>query len=290
MESSEECRYTLAPGNSGLSTHLRQKHQVPDYRRWELTWFLRHHGPSLGLHNPTEAPPRADGTPEDPRLRIYDGYACRLCRGRTIHHPTIERHVAADWIVERNDTTDWLVGGQNVRAHLGCLPTRESEPRQQLQPEGPEKLGTAPASTLAELRTWLRRTRWEETYQHVNREVLSAMAAMPHPAALPRPVVLGRCGNTKGKADKIASDDTQQPTELSWLPSDLRSPLLVCVGENPTLEGLWQAYNQYEQIEENANAVKVLSRVDRRYHLVRFYRSYKQKQLEAGKSPVNPAE
>ncbi|GKU06306.1 unnamed protein product [Fusarium langsethiae] len=39
------------------------------------------------------------------------------------------------------------------------------------------------------------------------------------------------------------------------------NPLLICIGENPSLEDLWRAYIQYEQIEENANAVKVLSRV-----------------------------
>ncbi|EXL94468.1 hypothetical protein FOIG_12662 [Fusarium odoratissimum NRRL 54006] len=59
----------------------------------------------------------------------------------------------------------------------------------------------------------------------------------------------------------------------------------ICVGENPSSEDLWRAYIQYEQIEENANAVKMLSRVGRRYHLVRFYRSYKQKQLKAGETP-----
>jgi hypothetical protein len=32
----------------------------------------------------------------------------------------------------------------------------------------------------------------------------------------------------------------------------------ICVGENPSLEDLWRAYIQYEQIEENANAVKML--------------------------------
>ncbi|EXL40024.1 hypothetical protein FOCG_17367 [Fusarium oxysporum f. sp. radicis-lycopersici 26381] len=34
----------------------------------------------------------------------------------------------------------------------------------------------------------------------------------------------------------------------------------ICVGENPSLEDLWRAYIQYEHIEDNANAVKMLSR------------------------------
>ncbi|GKU12684.1 unnamed protein product [Fusarium langsethiae] len=62
------------------------------------------------------------------------------------------------------------------------------------------------------------------------------------------------------------------------------NPLLICIGENPSLEDLWRAYIQYEQIEENVNAVKVLSRVGRRYHLVHFYGSYKREQLQAGKT------
>ncbi|RYP81037.1 hypothetical protein DL770_006027 [Monosporascus sp. CRB-9-2] len=226
MESSEECRYTLAPGNSGVSTRLHQKCQVLDYRRRKLTWLLRHYGPALGLRNPTEVPPRADGTPDDPRFRTYDGYACRLCSVRVIHHPTIERHVTAEhpnscftgwkrvvtgeyddaylqawtknqaswryWIVERNGTTD----------------------RPPLQPEDPERLGTAPASTLAELRTWLQRTRWEEAYQHMNREVLSAMAAMPHPAPLPRRVALDRCGSGSGACRLEA--DLASAAEDEW--------------------------------------------------------------------------
>lgn len=42
-------------------------------------------------------------------------------------------------------------------------------------------------------------------------------------------------------------------------------------GESPTLEELWQAYTQYEGVEENPKAFNVLSRVGRRYHLVWFY-------------------
>ncbi|KAM5357254.1 hypothetical protein ACJZ2D_016451 [Fusarium nematophilum] len=79
---------------------------------------------------------------------------------------------------------------------------------------------------------------------------------------------------------------TQQPSELSWLPCGLQEaiqraktlqdlqnawdlcfalrnqPLLVCAGESPTLEELWQAYTQYERMEENAHAIKVLSRLE----------------------------
>ncbi|KAF2458179.1 hypothetical protein BDY21DRAFT_378629 [Lineolata rhizophorae] len=111
------------------------------------------------------------------------------------------------------------------------------------------------------------------------------------------------------KANKVDSDHTQKPTELSWLQHNPREvvqrgrtledlqnawnlcfalknqPVLVCAGESPTFEELRHAYTQYKRMEESPYAIKVLSRAGRRYYLVRFYKSYKQKRLEAGEVP-----
>lgn len=63
-------------------------------------------------------------------------------------------------------------------------------------------------STFAELRPWLERIRWEETYSTVNREVLRALAVIP---PSPRSLLLGR-GGTRIGCSRL-EDDLVSPAD-----------------------------------------------------------------------------
>ena len=125
----------------------------------------------------------------------------------------------------------------------------------------------------------------------------------------------GLGGGQKGsrKKNDVSSEHEQQPAELSWLPPSLwctfqrkmtledlenawdlcfalrSQPALIYITRNASLEDLWSVYQKYEQMEENVNATKILSRMGRWVYLVWFYRTYKRKQREAGEVPGKPS-
>ncbi|KAJ6436771.1 Alpha-galactosidase 2 [Purpureocillium lavendulum] len=76
---------------SRVTTHLRDKHDIPEDARKGLTSFLKAL-PGPPLREPDEAPPRTDGSEEHILLRVYDGFSCRSCAFRTISIQSMRRH------------------------------------------------------------------------------------------------------------------------------------------------------------------------------------------------------
>lgn len=85
------CRYALGSSPTCVTSHLRDKHNLPRHTRKGLSKLLR----TLGLYNPTDVDPLADASPEHAKLKVYDGFACCHCPFRTIHLPTMRRHFSA---------------------------------------------------------------------------------------------------------------------------------------------------------------------------------------------------
>jgi hypothetical protein len=86
----DDCRHAISVDGSRPITHLRDKHNVPLAKRRDLTALLK----TMNLRNPDQASPLADGSAEVRPLRLYDGYACRLCNFRTISLQLMKRHFA----------------------------------------------------------------------------------------------------------------------------------------------------------------------------------------------------
>jgi len=68
-----ECQYTLSTALSQVTSHLRDKYNVPD----DLCKGLTQHGYSYSFRNPTEVVLCANGSLIHPKLRLYEGFACR---------------------------------------------------------------------------------------------------------------------------------------------------------------------------------------------------------------------
>ncbi|KAK1957311.1 hypothetical protein LY78DRAFT_546307, partial [Colletotrichum sublineola] len=88
--SHENCLIALSPTQSGVTEHLRSRHQIPAERRKQVISLLRRL--DLRLQEHSSARPRPDGAPIDRRLRCYDGFLCGLCPFRIISKPMIVRH------------------------------------------------------------------------------------------------------------------------------------------------------------------------------------------------------
>ncbi|KFA55188.1 hypothetical protein S40293_09894 [Stachybotrys chartarum IBT 40293] len=85
---SANCQYSLCIKKAQVTSHLRDKHDIPAASRIGVTRLLRH----LDLGNPNSAAPPKDGSPEHPKLQMYKGFACLHCDFRTIHLPSMRRH------------------------------------------------------------------------------------------------------------------------------------------------------------------------------------------------------
>jgi hypothetical protein len=93
--SRRECGYALSVARSQATSHLRDKHNVPAELRAGLTHLLKHEYPDF-FRNPAEVALRDDGALIHPKLHLYDGFACRKCRYRTINYSELSRHISKE--------------------------------------------------------------------------------------------------------------------------------------------------------------------------------------------------
>lgn len=69
----DECHYALSVTGSQVTSHLRDKHQIPQELRNGLTRHLKNEYPNF-FRTPVELPPRDKGSQIHPQLRIYDRF------------------------------------------------------------------------------------------------------------------------------------------------------------------------------------------------------------------------
>lgn len=89
-----ECGFALSTARSQVTSHLREKHHVPEDLRKGLTHYLKHDHP-YEFADPASVPPRPNGLDIHLKLQVYDGYACRECPYRTINPLIISRHISS---------------------------------------------------------------------------------------------------------------------------------------------------------------------------------------------------
>ncbi|MBE3045386.1 hypothetical protein IMZ48_23115 [Candidatus Bathyarchaeota archaeon] len=89
----EACGFALLPYPTIVSNHLRQRHGIPSDERRQVTSLLK--ARTTPLAYPTSAPLPRDGSPRNLNLQLYDGFACKFCKVRTVSAQVISRHVAA---------------------------------------------------------------------------------------------------------------------------------------------------------------------------------------------------
>ncbi|KAK2684819.1 hypothetical protein QWA68_016320 [Fusarium oxysporum] len=210
----DTCRFALSSNLAQVSEHLRTKHETTGAERRQVTDLFRARMPKL--RNPNDAPAREDGSSSDPNLHVVHGYRCKFCIERTGSSQTISRHIALNheeerlrlgvqrkamyepvflqawtrsspggryWIVAQGGSTVRPVGGKEAHDHLKGVFERE-QGKQRLRKEmaladGAE-INNSPQSTrFTDLKPWLERTGWEQTYQGVDRELLKNLTVVP---------------------------------------------------------------------------------------------------------------
>ncbi|KAF5231437.1 hypothetical protein FANTH_13417 [Fusarium anthophilum] len=86
----ESCKFALSNGPSRVTTHLREKDPISTEARNRLNQLLK--SLSSAPLELDDASPRAYGSPEHDKLRVYEGFACTNYQCRTINLPLARRH------------------------------------------------------------------------------------------------------------------------------------------------------------------------------------------------------
>ncbi|KAJ0131177.1 hypothetical protein HZ326_25719 [Fusarium oxysporum f. sp. albedinis] len=68
----ETCKFALSNGPSRVTTHLRDKHNISTEARKGLNQLLKSLSPAP--LKPDDASPRADGSAEHDKVRVYEGF------------------------------------------------------------------------------------------------------------------------------------------------------------------------------------------------------------------------
>ena len=207
-----ECGFALSVARSQVTSHLREKHSVPEELRKGLTQYLNKEHPH-DFRDPATLPTRSDGSPPHPKLQLHEGYACRLCHYRTTNPFKIAQHLSKEhrngqrtsrseldnsyddvylqtwthlahgveqqyWVVKVNGSLTRPVADQDTCAHLQSMHERERKRLESRSQARAYSQDTGP-ETLATTRPWMERTRWAITYNGVRRDVLQALAEVP---------------------------------------------------------------------------------------------------------------
>jgi hypothetical protein len=90
-----DCGYALSVTRSQVTSHLREKHRIPEELRKGLTQYLKREHTNA-FRDPATLLTRPNGSTVHPKLQVHDGYACRLCQYKTINPFMMYRHSSKD--------------------------------------------------------------------------------------------------------------------------------------------------------------------------------------------------
>ncbi|KAH7202853.1 hypothetical protein BKA60DRAFT_657532, partial [Fusarium oxysporum] len=241
----EQCCFALSSKPAQVNEHLRKRHSIPIDDRRRVVRLLKNREPPL--LDPANALLRQNESPYDPNLPLFDGFSCKFCDLLTISSQAISRHVGAEhekrrlelqvkpkamyepvylqawtknpiggryWIVEYRGTTTRPIGGKDVYSHLRGAFKRERRLQQGLIANEVDTSAKISTSTFTDLRPWLERTGWEQTYQNFDHGLLRNLTTMPSSLSSVRGVVLSRARSgtihTASGEDLISSAGDEQ--------------------------------------------------------------------------------
>ncbi|KAF5261492.1 hypothetical protein FOXYS1_7818, partial [Fusarium oxysporum] len=228
-----------------VNEHLRKRHSIPIDDRRRVVRLLKNREPPL--LDPANALLRQNESPYDPNLPLFDGFSCKFCDLLTISSQVVSRHVGAEherrrlelqvkpkamyepvylqawtknpiggryWIVEYRGITTRPIGGKDVYSHLRGAFKRERRLQQGLIANEADTSAKISTSTFTDLRPWLERTGWKQTYQNVDHGLLRNLTTMPSSLSSARGLVLSRARSgtthTTSGEDLISSAGDEQ--------------------------------------------------------------------------------
>ncbi|KAG4271473.1 hypothetical protein FPRO04_10913 [Fusarium proliferatum] len=241
----EQCCFALSSKPAQVNEHLRKRHSIPIDDRRRVVRLLKNREPPL--LDPANALLRQNESPYDPNLPLFDGFSCKFCDLLTISSQVVSRHVGAEherrrlelqvkpkamyepvylqawtknpiggryWIVEYRGITTRPIGGKDVYSHLRGAFKRERRLQQGLIVNEVDTSAKISTSTFTDLRPWLERTGWEQTYQNFDHGLLRNLTTMPSSLSSVRGLVLSRARSgtthTTSGEDLISSAGDEQ--------------------------------------------------------------------------------
>ncbi|EXL39949.1 hypothetical protein FOCG_17451 [Fusarium oxysporum f. sp. radicis-lycopersici 26381] len=241
----EQCCFALSSKPAQVNEHLRKRHSIPIDDRRRVVRLLKNREPPL--LDPANALLRQNESPYDPNLPLFDGFSCKFCDLLTISSQVVSRHVGAEherrrlelqvkpkamyepvylqawtknpiggryWIVEYRGITTRPIGGKDVYSHLRGAFKRERRLQQGLIANEVDTSAKISTSTFTDLRPWLERTGWEQTYQNFDHGLLRNLTTMPSSLSSVRGLVLSRARSgathTTSGEDLISSAGDEQ--------------------------------------------------------------------------------
>ncbi|KAK7592053.1 hypothetical protein V3481_006688 [Fusarium oxysporum f. sp. vasinfectum] len=241
----EQCCFALSLKPAQVNEHLRKRHSIPIDDRRRVVRLLKNREPPL--LDPANALLRQNESPYDPNLPLFDGFSCKFCDLLTISSQVVSRHVGAEherrrlelqvkpkamyepvylqawtknpiggryWIVEYRGITTRPIGGKDVYSHLRGAFKRERRLQQGLIANEVDTSAKISTSTFTDLRPWLERTGWEQTYQNFDHGLLRNLTTMPSSLSSVRGLVLSRARSgtthTTSREDLISSAGDEQ--------------------------------------------------------------------------------
>ncbi|KAG4269271.1 hypothetical protein FPRO04_14769 [Fusarium proliferatum] len=219
----EQCCFALSSKPAQVNEHLRKRHSIPIGDRRRVVRLLKNREPPL--LDPANALLRQNESSYDPNLPLFDGFSCKFCDLLTTSSQVVSRHVGAEherrrlelevkpkamyepvylqawtknpiggryWIVEYRGITTRPIGGKDVYSHLRGAFKRERRLQQGLIANEADTSAKISTSTFTDLRPWLERTGWEQTYQNFDHGLLRNLTTMPSSLSSVRGLVLSR--------------------------------------------------------------------------------------------------
>jgi hypothetical protein len=297
----KQCGYALAPQKSHILTHIQAEHNIHQHTLSKLEQYLQEHLHSLGLYAPHEVPRRQDGSPEHINLQAYKGYACRKCDFRVIGLVTIKWHVSKYhiskepgyrtrieslyddvylqtwkstcsqqyWIIEREGSTIRKLDGKNAQFNKQNLlggEQRECE-------DTVDKSHSILPLVSTELRPWLERTRWAETYEGKDWDLLRNLITSPHPSNNPNSILLGRIRVSREEESHIISTENDEK-KIAILASLIDEIMARC--ENTAKTTSRNLLCWLKSTKMHAPYPKPFTLVESRASKSKYYRLFKQ--------------
>ncbi|KAH7199222.1 hypothetical protein BKA60DRAFT_470242 [Fusarium oxysporum] len=240
----DTCRFALAPSPTQVSEHLRRKHNVAATERRQVMNILEarirklrdpsdapiredgsSYDPNLNLIHGYTCKLCIERTGSSQRISRHiaskhEVERLRLgVRRKAMYEPAFLQAWTKSppggryWIVEYRGITTRPIGGKDIYNHLQGV--FECERRLQQgssagqaavgRDAGSETSSKILTSTFTDLRPWLERTGWEETYKSFDRDLLRNLTIMPSASSSCRGLVLGRArsGTTHTVLDEV---------------------------------------------------------------------------------------
>ncbi|KAK2470345.1 hypothetical protein H9L39_17962 [Fusarium oxysporum f. sp. albedinis] len=210
----EQCCFALSSKPAQVNEHLRKSHSIPIDDRRRVVRLLKNREPPL-LDPAKRAVVSRHVGAEHERQRLE-----LQVKPKAMYEPVYLQAWTKNpiggryWTVKYRGITTRPIGGKDVYSHLRGAFKRERRRMQGLIANEADTSAKISTSTFTDLRPWLERTGWEQTYKNFDHGLLRNLTTMPSSLSSVRGLVLSRARSgtthTASGEDLISSAGDEQ--------------------------------------------------------------------------------